>query len=92
MGTGAMIHIPSIIEIGSSIQKLVRGVNRRRQHADCMNLLFFKTKESKLKVTKGYVSIATASHLKTAVAAAESAPREVDSVHHADSVMNRLLL
>jgi hypothetical protein len=41
---------------------------------------------------RGYVTIATACHLKTAVAAAECASRTVDSVHHAQGVMNRLLL
>jgi hypothetical protein len=30
MGSGAMIYIPSFIKIGSTIQKLIGGIHRRR--------------------------------------------------------------
>jgi hypothetical protein len=33
MGSGAMIHIPSFIKVGSGIQKLVGGIHR---HTDSM--------------------------------------------------------
>jgi hypothetical protein len=33
MGSGAMIYIPSFINIGSGIQKLIRGIQR---HTDSM--------------------------------------------------------
>jgi hypothetical protein len=35
MGSGAMIYIPSFINIGSSIQKLIRGIHR---HTDSMEI------------------------------------------------------
>jgi hypothetical protein len=50
MGSGALIYIPSFIEIGSTIQKLVGGIyihtNTHRQQGDltCL-LLFFQNKE-----------------------------------------------
>jgi hypothetical protein len=48
MGSGAMIYIPSLIKIGSAIQKLIGGIHR--QHSDRINLLlFFVNKESRLK-------------------------------------------
>jgi hypothetical protein len=44
MGSGAMIHTPGFIKIGSGIQK------RHRQHGDLISLyLFFQNKESRLK-------------------------------------------
>jgi hypothetical protein len=39
MGSGAMIYIPSFIQIGSGNQKLIRGTHR--QHGDIINLFFF---------------------------------------------------
>jgi hypothetical protein len=36
MGSGAMIHMPSFIKIGSGIQKLIRGIHR---HTDSMVIL-----------------------------------------------------
>jgi hypothetical protein len=33
MGSGAMIHIPSLINIGSGIKKLIGGIHR---HTDTM--------------------------------------------------------
>jgi hypothetical protein len=33
MGSGAMIYIPSFIDIGAAIQKLIRGIHR---HTDIM--------------------------------------------------------
>jgi hypothetical protein len=49
MGSGAMIYIPSFINIGSGIQKLMEG-GIHRQHGDLISLhLFFKSKESSLK-------------------------------------------
>jgi hypothetical protein len=52
MGSGAMIHIPSFIKIGSGIQKLRGGGDSQthRQHGDLISLiLFFKNKECKPK-------------------------------------------
>jgi hypothetical protein len=49
MGSGAMICIPSLIKIGSGIQKLIRGdTQTHEQHGDLI-LLFFKSKESRLE-------------------------------------------
>jgi hypothetical protein len=39
MGLGAMIHIPSIIKIGSGIQKLLGQIQTYRQHGDGISLL-----------------------------------------------------
>jgi hypothetical protein len=52
VGSGAMIYIPSFINIGSDIQKLMGGgIHRHRQHGDRINLLsFFQNKESRLKI------------------------------------------
>jgi hypothetical protein len=36
MGSGALMYIPSFIEIGSSIQKLMRGGTHR--HTDSMEI------------------------------------------------------
>jgi hypothetical protein len=40
MDSGAMIYIPSFIQIGSGIQKLMRGGGIHR-HADSISLLLF---------------------------------------------------
>jgi hypothetical protein len=54
MGSGAMVYIPSIIKIGSGIQKLIRGIQRHRQHGDLISLLsFFQNKEIRLKIKRG---------------------------------------
>jgi hypothetical protein len=54
MGSGAMIyeHIPSFIQIGSDIQKLIAGDTQTyRQLDDFISLLLFlKYKESSLKM------------------------------------------
>jgi hypothetical protein len=48
MGSGAMIYIPSLIKIGSGIQKLIGGIHR--QLGDQIYLiLLFQNKESRLK-------------------------------------------
>jgi hypothetical protein len=40
MGSGAMIYIPSFINIGSGIQKLIAGdTQAHRQHGDRISLL-----------------------------------------------------
>jgi hypothetical protein len=39
MGSGAIIYIPSFIQIGSVIQKLIRVIQRHREHGGRMNLL-----------------------------------------------------
>jgi hypothetical protein len=39
MGTGAMIYIPSLINIDSGIQKLLVGRYTNRQHGDFISLL-----------------------------------------------------
>jgi hypothetical protein len=49
MGSGAMIYVPNFIKTGSSIQKLIRGIHRHRQHGDLISLIllayfcYFKT-------------------------------------------------
>jgi hypothetical protein len=50
MGSGAMIHIPSFIKIGSGIQKFMGGGGYTdRQHGDRISLiLFVQNKESRL--------------------------------------------
>jgi hypothetical protein len=49
LGSGAMIHIPNFMKIGSDIQKLIRGYNDT-QHGDrIILLLFFQNKESRLE-------------------------------------------
>jgi hypothetical protein len=51
MGSGVMTYIPSLIKIGSGIQKLIGGDSQtHRQHGDLIRLLlFFQNKESRLK-------------------------------------------
>jgi hypothetical protein len=41
MVSGAMIHVPSFIKIGSAIQKLIRGICRHTQHGNLISLLLF---------------------------------------------------
>jgi hypothetical protein len=50
MGSGAMICIPSFINIGSAIQTLIGGIHR--QHGDRISVLFFSKegKQAKNKV------------------------------------------
>jgi hypothetical protein len=48
MGSGAMICIRSFIKIGSSIQKLILGIQRHRQHGDPISILFFRNKENRI--------------------------------------------
>jgi hypothetical protein len=44
MGSGAMTYIPSLKNIGSAIQKLIRGTHR--QHGDRISpISFFKIRE-----------------------------------------------
>jgi hypothetical protein len=53
MGSGAMIYASSFIEIGSGVQKLIRGYIDHRQHGDRISLfLLFQNKESRLKTEK----------------------------------------
>jgi hypothetical protein len=55
MGSGAVIYIPSFIQIGSGVQKLVGDGDSQthRRHGDliCL-LLFFQNEESRLKQVK----------------------------------------
>jgi hypothetical protein len=51
MGSYAIIHIPSFINLGSDIQKLIKGdAWTYRQHGDRISLFsfFFQNKESRL--------------------------------------------
>jgi hypothetical protein len=48
MGSGAMIYVPSFVNTGSGIHKLVgEDTETHRQHGDRISLLY----ESRLKVT-----------------------------------------
>jgi hypothetical protein len=51
MGSGAMIHIPSFIKMGSGIQQIMGGDTRiLGQQGDHISLLlFFQKKENRLK-------------------------------------------
>jgi hypothetical protein len=55
MGSGAVIHVPSFIKIGSGIQKLIEGIHRHththRQQRDLISLLYFFKKR---KIGKKY--------------------------------------
>jgi hypothetical protein len=55
MGSGVMIDIPSFMKIGSSILKLIREDSQtHRELGDLISpLLFFRSKESRLKITLG---------------------------------------
>jgi hypothetical protein len=44
MGSGAMIHIPRFLKIGSGIQKLIGFTDR--QHSDFISLLLFFQKRN----------------------------------------------
>jgi hypothetical protein len=49
MGSGAMMHVPSFIKIGSGIQKLMEGIHR--QQGDLISLFsFLKNEKSRLKM------------------------------------------
>jgi hypothetical protein len=52
IGSGAMIYIPSFINIGSGIQKLIGGdTQKHRQHGDLISLLlFFQNEEGSLSM------------------------------------------
>jgi hypothetical protein len=54
MGSGATIYVPSVIKIGSGIQKLIRGNSQtRRQHGDLVILrVVFHSKENRLKILR----------------------------------------
>jgi hypothetical protein len=44
MGSGAMIYVPSFIEIGSGVQKLIRGDTQTHAHGqqrDVISLLYY---------------------------------------------------
>jgi hypothetical protein len=53
MGSGAMLYIPSLMKIGSVIQKLVKGDTlTHTQHDDLINLhLFTQDKENSRLIT-----------------------------------------
>jgi hypothetical protein len=54
MGSGVVIYVPSFVEIGSGIQKLIGGIHRHREQRDLISLLyFFQNKESRLNVKGG---------------------------------------
>jgi hypothetical protein len=50
MGSGAMIHIPSFIKTGSSVQKLIGRICRHTAWRSYKPPLFFQHKESRLKI------------------------------------------
>jgi hypothetical protein len=55
MGSGAVIYVPSFIQIGSGIQKLLGGTHRQTnthtKQRYLISLLYFsKNKESSLKI------------------------------------------
>jgi hypothetical protein len=50
MGSGTVIYVPSFLKSGSSIQKLM--VEDTQQDGFISLLLFFKNKESRLKMEK----------------------------------------
>jgi hypothetical protein len=39
MGSGAVVHVPSVIKIGSGVQKLIGGIHR--QQRDLISLHYF---------------------------------------------------
>jgi hypothetical protein len=48
MDSGGMIYIPSIMKIGSAIQKLIRGnMHTHRQEGDLIRLFLFFEKQGK---------------------------------------------
>jgi hypothetical protein len=49
-GSGAMVYIPSVINIESGIQKLMGRIHRHKQQGGHISLFsFFKNKEIRLK-------------------------------------------
>jgi hypothetical protein len=50
MGSGAVIYVPSFLKIGSSIQKLIRGIYTHRQQRDLISLLNFLKIKSRLMI------------------------------------------
>jgi hypothetical protein len=52
MGSGAVMYIPSFINIGSTIQKLMGDTQTHRQHGDHIRLLsfFFQNKYAKSRL------------------------------------------
>jgi hypothetical protein len=53
MGSGAVIYVPSLIKIGSGVQKLMGGIHRHThgQQSDLISLLYiFQNKKSRLKI------------------------------------------
>jgi hypothetical protein len=55
IGSVAMLYIPSFINIGSAIQKLMDATHIHRQHGDRISLLLsFQIKESSLKLVRVY--------------------------------------
>jgi hypothetical protein len=58
IGSGAMIYIPSFINIGSGTQTLIGGIQIHRQHGDLTNLILsFQNKESMLKKESGILNV-----------------------------------
>jgi hypothetical protein len=59
MGSGAMIYIPSFVQNGSGIQKLITGDSQtHRQHGNRISpLLFFQNKESRLRIQSNITEI-----------------------------------
>jgi hypothetical protein len=52
LGSGAMIYIPSIINIGSGIEKLIEGdTQTHRQHGDRIRLLSFSFQNKGCRLT-----------------------------------------
>jgi hypothetical protein len=55
MGSDAVIYVPSFVKIGSGIHKLIGVTQTHRQQRDVISLLyllFFQSKESRLKKCK----------------------------------------
>jgi hypothetical protein len=51
LGSGAMAYVPSLLKIGSGIQKLLKGdTETHMQHGDCVSLLLLlQNKGNRLK-------------------------------------------
>jgi hypothetical protein len=49
MGSGAVLSIPSLVKIGSGIQKLIEGIRRHTQTATCPHepTLVFKIRKDR---------------------------------------------
>jgi hypothetical protein len=50
VGSGAVIHVPSFIKIGSGIQKLIGGIHTQTATRSHKPPFFFQNKESRLKI------------------------------------------